>query len=107
MPTLGHYLVVSAFLLGAGIATMLLKRNPLGILMGIELIVNAATVNIVAFGAFNGRPDGRAVEGHVFALLIILVAAAQAVIAVAIFLNFYRSFHRMDVERARTLRSAV
>ena len=92
MPTLMHYLVLSALLLGAGVATILLKRNPLGVLMGIEMILNAAMLNVVAFDAFAPPPNpGSGAEGRVFALFIILIAAAQAALVVAIVLNYQRS----------------
>ena len=98
-----HYLVVSVVLVGAGVTTILLKRNAIGILMGVELVLNAANLNLVAFNAF-GPDAGRGVlAGQVFALFVIVLAAAEAAVALAIFLNFYNNFASIDVERGTNL----
>jgi len=99
--TLTHFLIVSALLLGAGIITMVTKRNAIGILMGVELILNAAALNFVAFNAYAG---GRALDGQIFALFIIVIAAAEAAVALAIFLNFYNNMASIDVEKGTTLK---
>lgn len=99
---LTHFLVVSCLLLGAGILTITLKRNAIGILMGVELILNAANLNLVAFNAY-GSGAG-ALDGQVFALFVIVLAAAEAAVALAIFLNFYHNFSTIDVERATNLK---
>lgn len=104
---LTHYLVLSAVIFAAGVLTILLKRNAIGILMGVELVLNAANINLVALnrywhgGAASGRP---ALDGQVFALFVIVIAAAEAAVALAIFLNFYNNFGAIDVEKANTLR---
>jgi NADH-quinone oxidoreductase subunit K len=101
-----HYLVLAAVLFVCGLLTMVLKRNAIGILMGAELILNAANINLVAFNHFShpGPADAPALSGQVFALFVIVVAAAEAAVALAIFLNFYNSFSTIDVERAQNLR---
>ncbi len=107
---LGHYLVLSAFLFGCGLACILTKRNAIGILMGVELILNAANVNLVAFNCYNmtgaraGAGVEPAIDGLMFALFIIVLAASEAAIAMAIVLNFYNSFGTIDIERANQLR---
>lgn len=103
---LHHYLILAAFLFACGIMTMMLKRNAIGILMGIELVLNAATLNLVAFNRFSwgGTADAPALDGQIFALFIIVLAAAEAAVALAIFLNFYNNFNTIDVERARNLK---
>lgn len=107
---LSHFLTLSAILFGCGIATILTKRNAIGILMGVELVLNAANVNLVAFNRFSwaGAPVAEgaapAVDGLMFAMFIIVLAAAEAAIALAIFLNFYNHFTTIDIERARMLR---
>ena len=104
--TLTHYLVVAAGLFVCGLLTLLVKRNPIAILMGIELMLNAANVNLVAFNhhAWPGSTHGPLLDGQVFAIFVIVVAAAEAAVALAIFLNFYNNFGTIDVERARELK---
>src|SRR6478752_3052359 len=101
-----HYLTLSAVLFVCGLLTILLKRNAIGILMGVELILNAANVNLVAFNRFShgGAPGSPALDGQVFAIFVIVLAAAEAAVALAIFLNFYNNFSTIDVERAQNLR---
>ena len=103
---LQHYLVLGALLFVCGLLTILLKRNAIGILMGVELILNAANVNLVAFNHFSwrGTPDAPALGGQVFAIFVIVLAAAEAAVALAIFLNFYNNFSTIDVERAQNLK---
>lgn len=96
-----HFLFVAAGLFAAGMLTILIKRNALGILMGVELVLNSANVNLVAFGRY-GATGGA--EGQVFALFVIVIAAAEAAVAMAIFLNFYNNFSSIDVERGRNLK---
>ena len=103
---LTHFLILAAFLFVCGIASIMLKRNAIGILMGVELILNAANVNLVAFnryahGTINGQP---VLAGQVFAIFVIVLAAAEAAVALAIFLNFYNNFATIDVERAQNLK---
>ncbi|HZZ45024.1 MAG TPA: NADH-quinone oxidoreductase subunit NuoK [Tepidisphaeraceae bacterium] len=99
--TLHHYLVLSALLFTTGLLTILLKRNALAILMGIELLLNSVTLNLVAFNHFSPTPTE---DGQIFALFIILIAAAEAAIALAIILNFYNNFSSIDPDRAQTLK---
>jgi NADH:ubiquinone oxidoreductase subunit K len=104
---LAHYLILAALLLVCGVLAILLKRNAIGILMGVELILNAANINLVAFNRFRfpgSLADGPALDGQIFALFVIVLAAAEAAVALAIFLNFYNNFSSIDVERAQTLR---
>jgi NADH-quinone oxidoreductase subunit K len=103
---LTHFLILAAFLFVCGIASIMLKRNAIGILIGVELILNAANVNLVAFnrfshGSINGQP---VLVGQVFAIFVIVLAAAEAAVALAIFLNFYNNFATIDVERAQNLK---
>ena len=103
---LQHYLLLGALLFVCGLMTILVKRNAIGILMGVELILNAANVNLVAFKHFShgGGSAGLRLDGQVFAMFIIVLAAAEAAVALAIFLNFYNNFSTIDVERAQNLR---
>src|SRR5436189_6456774 len=99
---LQHYLVLAAVLFCSGLLPILVKRNAIGILMGVELILNAANVNLVAFNrvAHGGGPGDLKLDGQVFAIFVIVLAAAEAAVALAIFLNFYNNYSTIDVERA-------
>ena len=101
-----HYLVVGAVLFTAGIVCMAAKRNALGVLMGIELVLNGANVNFVAFGSQVLRADAGplAIDGPVIALFVIVLAAAEAAVALAITLNFYNNHSTVDVDRADELK---
>ena len=103
-----HFLVVSFLLVGAGISTMLTKRNAIGILIGVELVLNAAAINLVAASRYQPWADEAAsipvLDGQMFAVFIIVLAAAEAAVALAIVLNFYNNFSSIDVERADAMR---
>ena len=103
---LNHYLILGAIMFVSGLLTIMLKRNAIGILMGVELVLNAANVNLVAFNHFSyagvaGKP---ALDGQIFAVFVIVLAAAEAAVALAIFLNFYNNFATIDVEKAQNLK---
>ena len=97
---LTHYLVLSAGLLGLGIFCVLTRRNAVAMLMGIELILNAANLNLVAFAHFVQDRVG----GQVFALFGIILAAAEAVIALAIVLQVFRAFKTVDTAKTSALK---
>jgi NADH-quinone oxidoreductase subunit K len=98
--TLQHYLVLAALIFSLGILCMVTKRNAIGILIGVELVLNAANINLVAFSRYQtGAPDG-----HMFAVFVILLAAAEAAIGIAIFMNFYNTLQTIDVDRGDELR---
>jgi len=107
-PTVGltAYLLVGTILFVCGLMAMLLKRNAIGMLMGVELVLNAANVNLVAFNHFrhSGTTNEPAIDGQIFAVFVILLAAAEAAVALAIFLNFYNNFNSIDVERGSDLK---
>ncbi len=98
---LHHYLLLGALLLVCGVLAILLKRNAIGMLMGVELILNAANINLAAFNRFSA---GGNLSGQVFALFVIVLAAAEAAVALAIFLNFYNNFSSIDVEQGKELK---
>ena len=97
---LPHFLVVSAALFTLGMMTVATRRNAVAILMGVELILNAANLNFVAFSHY---VEG-AIVGHVFAVFVIVLAAAEAAIALAIVLAIYRSFRTIDSHETTVLR---
>ena len=102
-----HYLVVGAILFVSGVACMAMKRNALGVLMGIELVLNGANVNFVAFASPWLQGEGArslGLDGQVMALFVILLAAAEAAVALAITLNFYNNHATVDIDRADDLK---
>ena len=96
----------------SGPTLLLTKRNAIGILIGVELILNAAAINFVAFNRYAwpteaghaGASGGTAIHGQMFAIFIVVLAAAEAAVALAIFLNFYNNFSSIDVEKADELK---
>ncbi|HEX7407947.1 MAG TPA: NADH-quinone oxidoreductase subunit NuoK [Candidatus Binatia bacterium] len=97
---LAHYLIVSLILFALGLYCVLTRRNAIGILLGVELILNSANINYLAFSRFSsGQYDGQ-----VFAIFVIMLAAAEAAIGLAIVLGIYQNFHSIDVEATETLR---
>lgn len=104
---LHHYLLLGAVLFVAGVVCMATKRNAIGVLMGVELVLNGANVNFVAFARYARDANGVAlfeVEGQMFALFVIVLAAAEAAIALAIVLNFYNNHMTVDVDTAEELK---
>ena len=101
-----HYLVVGAILFVCGVVCMATKRNALGVLMGIELVLNGANVNFVAFGSDYLRPgiSGIGLDGQLISLFVIVLAAAEAAMALAIVLNFYNNHSTVDVDQADELK---
>lgn len=97
---LHHYLVVALVVFLCGIFTVLTRRNAIGILMGVELILNSANINYIAFSRFGGG----GYDGQVFSIFVIMLAAAEAAIGLAIVLGIYRQFETIDVEATDTLR---
>jgi len=94
------YLAVSVLLFSLGIIAVLSRRNMIAVLMGIELILNAAALNFVAFSRFiTGSLDG-----HIFALFIIVIAAAEAAVVLAIILRLYQIRGSIDIDQAADLR---
>jgi NADH-quinone oxidoreductase subunit K len=85
---LGAYVAVSAVLFALGVVCIVTRRNMIYVLMGIEMILNAANINFVAFNRFNGD----AMDGRMFAIFVIILAAAEAAVALGIILNVYHLF---------------
>ena len=94
---LPHYLVVSGLLFALGAALVIVRRNAVLVLMGIELILNAAALNFVAFSRFT-RTQGSPVEGDASTAFIIVIAAAEAAVALAIVLNIFHNRSSIDVD---------
>jgi NADH-quinone oxidoreductase subunit K len=100
-----HYLVVGAVLFVCGALCMATKRNALGVLMGIELVLNGANLNFIAFGSpyLRAHASDLGLDGQLMSLFVIVLAAAEAAVALAIALNFYNSTSTIDVDRADQL----
>ena len=104
---LSHYLVVGAVLFTCGVVCMATKRNAIGVLMGIELVLNGANVNFVAFGSRHLCGDGGGglgLDGQLMALFVIVLAAAEAAVALAIGLSYYNNFATVDVDQGDELK---
>ncbi|MGH7916741.1 MAG: NADH-quinone oxidoreductase subunit NuoK [Candidatus Binataceae bacterium] len=99
--TLDHFLILSLIVFLLGGYCVLTRRNAIGILMGIELILNAANINYLAFSFYGGGSVRYA--GQVFAIFVIMLAAAEAVIGLAIILAIYQNLKTIDVGAAETL----
>jgi NADH:ubiquinone oxidoreductase subunit K len=97
---LPHYLLVSAALFALGILGVLTRRNAVNVLMGIELILNSANLNLVAFSRFG--PGN--MSGQLFAVFVIVIAAAEAAVALAIILTLYRLRRSPNLDTADLLR---
>ena len=98
---LAPFQILAAFLFACGIACFVAKRNAIGLLMGLELVLNAANLNLVAAARF---VPGLRIEGQVFAVIVIVLAAAEAAVALAIFLNFYNNHASVDADAADDLK---
>lgn len=97
---LSHYLIISAMLFSLGLMAVFTRKNAVNVLMGIELILNSANINLVAFSKFS---TGN-LEGHIFAIFIIVVAAAEVAVALAIVLSMYRLLKSVELDQADTLK---
>ena len=95
-----HYLGLAAALFAIGVVGVVTRRNAIGILIGVELMLNACNINLVAFSRFGGG----GIDAQVFAIFVIVLAAAEAAVALAIILQLFDKRADVDVDRARTLR---
>jgi NADH-quinone oxidoreductase subunit K len=99
--SLTHFLVLGLLLFLLGAYCVLSRRNAIGILLGIELILNAANINYIAFSFYGGR--AMKYDGQVFAIFVIMLAAAEAVIGLAIVLAIYQNLRTIDVAAVETM----
>ena len=102
-----HFLVIGAVMFVCGVVCMAVKRNGIGILMGVELVLNGANLNFIAFanGALRADSDyALGLDGHMMALFVMVLAAGEAAVALAIALNFYNNHSSIDVDRAEELK---
>ena len=102
MTELQGYLLLSALLFSVGLAGALIRRNAIIILIGIELMLNAANLNFIAFWRYG--PNPQAAVGIIFVLFSIGVAAAEAAVGLALIIAVYRHYHTGDVEQVDSMK---
>lgn len=100
MPPVEHFLYLSAFLFSVGLMVIIIKRNAIMVLLGIELMLNAANVNIVAFSRL--QPD--LLKGQIFALFVIVVAVCEAAVGLAIVLRVYKYYQTSEPDQISDLK---
>ena len=99
-PGLTHFLILSGLLFSLGLFAILTRRNAIMVLMGIELVLNAANINFIAFS----RYVTATLDGHVVAVFVIILAAAEAAILLAIVLNIHQNFNTVNVDEINQLK---
>ncbi len=97
-----HVLVVGALLFSIGLYVALSRRNAIGVLMGVELMLNSINLNLIGFARFVESP--RPIDGQVFAVFVITVAAAEAAVALALAVAIYRVRQNIDVDKLNLLK---
>jgi NADH-quinone oxidoreductase subunit K len=97
---LNHFLVVSTLLFSMGIYAIVTRKNAILVLMGVELILNSANINFIAFTRFGNF----GLQGHLIALFVIVLAAAEAAIALAIVLNIYKTLSTVNIDEVDSLK---
>ena len=100
MDNLQTYLYISAILFSLGLYGVITRRNGIAVLMGIELILNSANINFVAFARFGGMNF----SGQIFSLFVIILAAAEAAGALAIIINIFNNLDTVNIDDARELK---
>ena len=102
MTPLAGYLMFSAFLFAIGLAGALTRRSAIIVLIGIELMLNAANLNFIAFWRYGEHPE--AMTGIMFAIFSIVVAAAEAAVGLALIIAIYRHYRTTNVDEVNTLK---
>ena len=100
MDNLQTYLYISAILFSLGLYGVITRRNGIAVLMGIELILNSANINFVAFARFGGMNF----SGQIFSLFVIILAASEAAVALAIIINIFNNLDTVNIDDARDLK---
>ena len=100
MDSLNNYLFVSVILFSLGLFGVITRRNGVAVLMGVELILNAANLNFLAFARFGGMN----MVGHVYALFVIVLAAAEAAVALAIIINIFNNYKTINIDEVSELK---
>jgi len=95
------YLMISSVLFSLGIYAVITRKNAVAILMGIELILNSANINFITFNRFG---NFETLDGHVFSIFVIVLAAAEAAVALAIIINLFKNIGTVDVDQAQEMK---
>jgi len=93
--TLSHYLILSAILFGIGLIGVLLRRNAVTILLSVEIMLNAANINLVAFSKY---VTPAAASGQMFALFIMAIGAAEVAVGLALILTIYKTMKSVNLD---------
>jgi NADH-quinone oxidoreductase subunit K len=99
---LHYYLIFSALLFAVGLAGALTRRNAILVLVGIELMLNAANLNFIAFWRYS--PDPNAIQGILFVIFSIAIAAAEAAVGLALIISIYRHYKTTNLEKMDSLK---
>jgi NADH:ubiquinone oxidoreductase subunit K len=102
MTPLASYLLISALLFSIGLAGALTRRNAILVLVGIELMLNAANLNFIAFWRYGPNPE--ALTGIMFAIFAIGVAAAEAAVGLALIISVYRHYKTTNLDQLNSMR---
>jgi len=102
MIPLYYYLILSALLFAVGLAGALTRRNAILVLVGIELMLNAANLNFIAFWRYS--PDSEALTGIMFVIFSIAVAAAEAAVGLALIIAIYRHYRTINLDKIDSLK---
>tara|TARA_B100001245_G_C22764033_1_gene369580 strand:- start:5 stop:313 length:309 start_codon:yes stop_codon:yes gene_type:complete len=95
------YLMLASILFSFGIYAVITRKNAVAILMGIELILNSANINFITFNRFG---NFETLDGHVFSIFVIVLAAAEAAVALAIIINLFKNIGTVDVNKAQEMK---
>ena len=98
---LGHYLFLAAILFAIGLYGLITRRNAIALLMSLELMFNAVNINLVAFNRFSSPTT---FVGQIFAIFIVVIAAAEATVGLAIVILIYRNWQSIDSDRVNLLK---
>ena len=102
MVPLSWYLSLAAFIFCCGLFAALARRNAIAVLMGIELMLNAVNINLIAFWRYGVTPQN--LDGQVFALFVIAIAAAEAAVGLALIIYVYRSRKTVNLDELDLLK---
>ena len=101
---LSWFLFFAAAAFSIGLAGVLIRRNAIAVLMAIEIMLNAANVNLVAFWRYGPEgPEGAPISGVIFAVFVLTIAAAEVAVGIGLILLCYRRWHAADVDRYDSL----
>ena len=101
MNNLQAYLSIASILFSLGVFAIITRKNAVAILMGVELVLNAANINFIAFNRFSGLNN---LDGQVFSIFVIVLAAAEAAVALAIIINLFKNYDTVNIDEANKLK---